>query len=154
MQVSVYKCPSKLSVNMVTESVRFYASTLMNRQLVKNLSVMVGFKNGNVDGQCDIDDDIVRPREFYLSINPRRSVKYILQTLAHEMVHVKQYATGETKQYIRTPHLTKFRGVMVNTEDLDYWDLPWEIEAYGRELGLYVRFMEHWNNVKAKTNQT
>jgi hypothetical protein len=139
---------------MVTEAVRFYASTLMNRQLVKNLTVKVSFKDKDVDGFCNTDDDLAKPREFALQINPKRSVKAILTALAHEMVHVKQYATGESKQYERTPYVTKFRGVMVNTETMDYWDLPWEIDAYGRELGLYVRFMEHWKNVKTKADKT
>jgi hypothetical protein len=25
---------------------------------------------------------------------------------------------------------------------MDYYDLPWEIEAYGREVGLFVRWAE------------
>ncbi len=154
MHIAVYKCPPKLTVDMVTEAVRFYASTLMNRQLVKNLTVKVSFKDKDVDGFCNTDDDLAKPREFALQINPKRSVKAILTALAHEMVHVKQYATGESKQYERTPYVTKFRGVMVNTETMDYWDLPWEIDAYGRELGLYVRFMEHWKNVKTKADKT
>ena len=154
MQVSVCKCPPKLSADMVTEAVRFYASTLMNRQLVRNLTVKVFFKDGGVDGLCNTDDDLAKPREFALHINPKRSVKAMLTALAHEMVHVKQYATGESRQYERTPYVTKFRGVMVNTSTTDYWDLPWEIDAYGRELGLYVRFMEHWKNVKTKADKT
>lgn len=154
MQVSVYKCPPKLSSDMITEAVRFYASTLMNRQLVKNLTVKVFFKDEGVDGLCNTDDDLSKPREFALHINSKRSVKAMLIALAHEMVHVKQYATGESRQYERTPYVTKFRGVMVNISTTDYWDLPWEIDAFGRELGLYARFMEHWKNVKTKADKT
>lgn len=154
MQVSVYKCPPKLSSDMITEAVRFYASTLMNRQLVKNLTVKVFFKDEGVDGLCNTDDDLAKPREFALHINSKRSVKAMLIALAHEMVHVKQYATGESRQYERTPYVTKFRGVMVNISTTDYWDLPWEIDAFGRELGLYARFMEHWKNVKTKADKT
>jgi hypothetical protein len=153
MQVSVCKCPPKLSADMVTEAVRFYASMLMSRQLVRNLTVKVFFEDKGVDGQC-VADEIARPREFDLHINPKQSVKAILIALAHEMVHVKQYAIGESKQYERKPYMTKFRGVMVNTDTTNYWDLPWEIEAYGRELGLYARFMEHWKNAKKKACKT
>lgn len=154
MHTAVYKCPPKLSVGQVTEAVRFYASTLMNRQLVKNLTVKVFFKDDGVDGLCNTDDDLAKPRVFALQINPKLSVKDMLTALAHEMVHVKQFATGESKQYERTPYVTKFRGVMVNVSTTDYWDLPWEIDAYGRELGLYVRLMEHLRNVKKKANKT
>jgi hypothetical protein len=33
-------------------------------------------------------------------------------------------------------------GKTVNPEKVSYWDLPWEIEAHGRELGLFVRWAE------------
>ena len=26
--------------------------------------------------------------------------------------------------------------------EIDYWDYPWEIEAFGRQLGLFIRFCE------------
>ena len=26
---------------------------------------------------------------------------------------------------------------------VEYWDHPWEIDAAGRELGLYIRFINH-----------
>jgi hypothetical protein len=26
--------------------------------------------------------------------------------------------------------------------NIDYWDFPWEIEAYGRQLGLFIRWCE------------
>ena len=50
-----------------------------------------------------------------------------ITTVAHEMVHVKQYVKGE----------------LVNIEeDIDYWDRPSEIEAHGREVGLFIRWCE------------
>ena len=27
-------------------------------------------------------------------------------------------------------------------EDMDYYDYPWEIEAFGRQLGLFIRMCE------------
>jgi hypothetical protein len=35
----------------------------------------------------------------------------------------------------------RYKGQMYR-EDMNYWDCPWEIEAFGRELGLYKMFME------------
>ena len=34
-------------------------------------------------------------------------------------------------------HKTKFE-----LDDINYWDYPWEIEAFGKQLGLFVRFCE------------
>lgn len=45
-----------------------------------------------------------------------------LSTLAHEMVHVKQFARGELDE-----NLTYWKGR--NHGNTDYWDQPWEREA-------------------------
>ena len=39
--------------------------------------------------------------------------------------------------------LVRFKGEKIHLELTDYWDYPWEIEAYGKQLGLFVRFCEH-----------
>jgi len=30
----------------------------------------------------------------------------------------------------------------VINKDTNYWDLPWEVEAHGKELGLFIRWAE------------
>jgi len=68
--------------------------------------------------------------------------KITIQDLFHELVHVKQYLKGElvdgTGQYY------KFCGKRYRypKEDdlLGYFEQPYEIEAYGRERGLFKRF--------------
>jgi len=55
------------------------------------------------------------------------------------MVHLKQYAKGELKDYARVKSI-KWKGQVYDEDRIDYWDHPWEIEAYGRERGLYIRF--------------
>ena len=62
--------------------------------------------------------------------------------LAHELVHVKQYSLNEMHDMSRTPN-TKWKKVTVNEIKTHYFDLPWEIEARGREEGMYVRYLEH-----------
>ena len=152
MRLSVFKCPPKVKPDAIKDAVRFYASVLMHKNLVKNLGVIVTFDDNGLDGSCTINDDFVKPREFIVQVNPKRSVKEIFCALAHEMVHVKQYATSESKNYERQPWMVRYRGEMVNTNTTSYWDQPWEIEAYGRELGLYVRFLEN-KNEKAKADK-
>ena len=85
-------------------------------------------------------------KEGYAHINIARKcegakVEYaeMMQTLAHEMVHVKQWATGEMKELVRQ-NKTRFKGELFgNTE---YWFRPWEIEAHGIEKGLFVKWAE------------
>ena len=73
-----------------------------------------------------------------------------LSTLAHEMVHVKQWATGEMKELVRQ-NKTRFKGELFgNTE---YWFRPWEIEAHGIEKGLFVKWAEATGVSKQKWTQ-
>ena len=81
-----------------------------------------------------------RPRRFELEINSSVRLRRLLETVAHEMVHVKQFAKGELYQGIRV-NKHRWQGEWVDN-DSDYWDLPWEIEAHGREIGLFVRWAE------------
>lgn len=143
MLLSIYKCPPKVKLDNIRDATKFYAGILMHKNLVKNLRVVVTFKDNGLDGSCTIDDEFARPREFIVQVNPARSIEKIFCALAHEMVHVKQYASGESKNYERQPWMVRYRGVMVNMNTTPYWDQPWEIEAYGREYGLYVRYLEN-----------
>tara|TARA_Y100000356_G_scaffold86571_1_gene72240 strand:- start:221 stop:502 length:282 start_codon:yes stop_codon:yes gene_type:complete len=71
----------------------------------------------------------------------------ILKTLGHELVHVKQYALGEltTDRY----GALRYNGVHYNPQNLlEYFDLPYEIEAYGKEKGLLVGFLAVWKGIE------
>jgi hypothetical protein len=70
-------------------------------------------------------------------------MRKLLETVAHEMVHVKQYARGELYQGSRIAK-HRWQGKWISN-NVDYWDHPWEIEAHGREAGLFIRWAEENN---------
>lgn len=72
---------------------------------------------------CELEDS-----EYEIDVKRTLNMRTMLTTLAHELVHVKQYELGELKQDSET--------------DIDYWDRPSEIEAHGREVGLFIRWCE------------
>lgn len=108
------------------------------RDLEVNIEVQRVVEEG-VDGYCDVEGygSNNKPRSFTIAIKRNPSVRYMLMSLAHELVHVKQYALGE----LNDTH-TRWRGTKVNDEEVNYWELPWEIEAHGRERGLITLFCE------------
>lgn len=64
-----------------------------------------------------------------IAVDSRLSVEETLSTLAHEMVHAKQYALGQlrhgedgTSYWLGKPTVAEH-----------YYDAPWEIEAFSRE---------------------
>lgn len=73
---------------------------------------------------------------------PHIRLKNLLIDLGHELVHVKQYLLNEVFDY--TNGDVRHKGIVFSSsyqEDEElYYDSPWEIEAYGRELGLYKIF--------------
>ena len=139
----------------------YYASKLLHKNMSKHIELDVELVDKlSVDGLSTWEDDYVRPREFSIVI--RRDVdqdpaekmrchERILLTLAHEMVHVKQLARGELKERFGRGDkcvLWKNRKFASIFDSDDYWDLPWEIEAHGKEDGLLYRFVKHYNLFK------
>lgn len=136
---------TKAQKKYVKSMVKFSAKKLMPR--MKNIEVNLHLKKFVKDSDTygyalPADDaDPNRPREFDLEINTDTRLRRMLETVAHEMVHVKQYARGELYQSSMTAK-HRWMGKWIN-KDPEYWDQPWEIEAAGREVGLFVRWAEH-----------
>ena len=134
---------SKSQKNHVEKMVAFCAKKLMPKM---NLDITVNLckPTGAMGYCCETDDK----RTFELEINKSQSLRALLETVAHEMVHVKQYARRELD-----PNKEVWMGKTYNPKDVNYWDLPWEIEAHGREVGLFVRYCEENNLAKHKWTQ-
>ena len=71
----------------------------------------------------------VGPRYLVMIIDSKLDYERLLVTLSHEMVHVKQYAKGQVKS---SPSC-KTRYWMGKKVRKDYYEQPWEIEAYSKE---------------------
>lgn len=69
------------------------------------------------------------PKEIAMQIDTALDTEKLIVTLAHEMVHVKQYAKGQ----ITHGKNVKSKYWMGRPIKADYFDTPWEIEAYSKE---------------------
>ena len=123
----------------IRAAIKFYGKMLLSERLSDKIKVFVKCDEEEDGGSAGPIDDIRRPREFEIYVNPLMGKRRQLITLAHEMVHVKQFANDELKYNVRRK-ADKWQGNYISRE-VDYFDKPWEIEAFGRELGLYVRYM-------------
>lgn len=125
----------------------FCLEKLISSRLSNKLEIRVAFKptlykkTESYGETAYYEDSNIPPRDFIIELDSNLRLRSMLETLAHEMVHVKQWATGEMKE---TKHnfITKFRKHKVNSEKVSYWDQPWEIEAMGREEGLFIQWVE------------
>lgn len=122
------------------EAARFFANILGVR---KGNIIIQNVNEGDFLGMCQNNEDTCI---ILLNTDTETYEDTVLGTLAHEMVHVKQYLLGELK------HLDcsdEFNGVKysfpTSFNSLDYWFSPWEVEAYGKQVGLvelYLRKLE------------
>ena len=157
MTVNISDSPGRVNRKKVKAAVKFYAEFLMSRRLANNLRIDVKF--GDLIGHHDCEamvnweDCNWRPRWFTIQLDKTLGMRTMLILLAHEMVHVKQHATGEARDNLRKPNLFFWHGKTFDSTDVDYYDLPWEIEAFGREQGLYNRFKEKYR-VDRKAQKT
>jgi hypothetical protein len=133
---------------LVDRATWWYAEKLMGKRLMSGLEIYIKLRKNLItkegcEGTANIENTTnTRPKEFIIELDVTFSIRDILITLAHEMVHVKQWAKGEMYDYMK-PGFVRFEKTKFNTNEIDYWDFPWEIDAFGRQLGLFVRFIEY-----------
>ena len=139
MKLSIVGCPDKTNFRpYVKRAAFFYAEQLLTPKMLENVYLRIKF-NSKIEayGYAQILEynESRKAREFEIELHPGIGAAEILKTLAHEMTHIKQYAYNETNE-----NLTRWKGLRVDPDNLDYWVQPWEVEAHGMESGLFSKF--------------
>lgn len=138
MKLRILGCPDKDRFRpYVRRAVKFYAKELFSEKMLENLKIKIKFHTNLDNSACaSVEDynDSGKPRSFLIEIHSYSSGSDILKAIAHEMIHVKQFACGDLNEC-----LTRWKGNRIE-DGLDYWKHPWEIDAYGTEVGLFYHF--------------
>jgi hypothetical protein len=100
--------------------------------------------DGVVDGKKKFTVILNAARQGKKSTIPWIRIKMLMMNVGHEMIHIKQYLNNELFDYVDGK--ARYKGQVFHSghsDDLEkYFDSPWEIEAYGREYGLYKVFVK------------
>jgi len=104
----LYKQELKISNSKYTVEIQFIKGLASNESM-----------KGSV---CEI-----APKHLLMLLDADLKQERLFETLAHEMVHVKQFAKGQYKA-VRTKRF--WMGSHVKAK---YYDQPWEIEAMAKE---------------------
>lgn len=130
-------------------AMRWFAQKLMSTKLSNNIHIRVVFRLNPKDaGDGSLVTGAVKPtddknRRFVMILEREMSRRKALRTIAHEMVHLRDFATGRlVSEYRGDTTFEKWCGEIIPS-DVDYYDQPSEIEAYGREEGLYRRYCQY-----------
>lgn len=126
------KLPVSLQA-MVTLASKSFARQLGINRLRTNVQIrvhknIVVEKGTSSEGLCEP----LSKREFIIDV---ALYSNWMSILAHEFVHIKQFARGELN-----PQLTHWKNR--NHSNTEYWDQPWEKEARRLQLKLVEGFEE------------
>lgn len=143
MIIHIKGMPNNVSKEICKESVKFYGEQLLSKRLNNNIRVFVVFEKlpNPINAFCQWTDDNHVCREFLITVNKKLNKKTTLIALAHEMVHVKQFAKKELKDYLRSEKV-RWKGKIFHLEKIKYWSCPWEKEAYKKDKILYEKYKQ------------
>ena len=143
-----------------------FSATKLFPKRMKKVSIKLHLKHYEYEGEAMIEEghETRNPKNFKIVIDPYRLekddwgrkldyselVSKILKTLAHEMVHVKQYVMNELT-FKRKGMYWKNSLIGSMTPD-EYYCSPHEVEAYGKELWLYLGYAKVWNMIQEPEN--
>ena len=170
MEIKIHarKIDSKLRIALYAMTEFAMARLVPSERLRNNISINVHLKHHDEGGEAMLSEDAdrYRPRDFKVIVDHHRAEiddydrtrtetewgHTILRTLAHELVHVKQYLVGDLSWRDKG---MLWKGRMFAPEYLtDQLETPYEIEAYGREKGLLVSFLLRWKEIEEELGMT
>jgi hypothetical protein len=83
-----------------------------------------------------------RPKHYEVEIDATLSKKQFLLSLAHEMIHLKQFAKNQMRD-LESKKMTRWNGDYYMEDNIDYWSRPWEIEAHEGQTKLYEDYIKN-----------
>jgi hypothetical protein len=122
---------------------KWLGTRLLGERLAPNVSVTVivskfeGEDKG-FHGFVEYQGNNVRPREFIIRMNKNMDRELMIETLAHEMVHVKQDVRGEKQERYKGGYKLLWKGK--DHTKTPYSKQPWEREAYRLEKKLVKEY--------------
>lgn len=155
MMTRVLGAPPRLKP-WIPHIMEFCDQQLLSRQMSRHVTTTLTWKKkfeGEYEGciaWC-VEKDQSPHRDFEIAFNPEfpdLRLRVFLSTVCHEMTHLAQKATGRfVQKYNRK--INDYEYYWEGKKyDADYWDLPWEREAYGTEVCLYSKFAEVHKSLK------
>ena len=137
MKIKTRKFKNRALIKLIKQAAKFYATQLVPNQYYK-IYLDINAGKFEADGYCTHLDGY----DFEIELNKGLPFEHIMITLAHEMIHLKQYATKELKsKFVKGRPVDTWRGVKY--KNLEYKEQPWEIEASVLEEELYHQFLLH-----------
>ena len=136
---TVVNCRARGKRAFVEQAAGFFQRELNIVQSTWELEIVFRPKLRKTDDMrgCIIKADMIRPKYVMMFLDSSLKFEDLVYTLAHEMVHVKQMVKGQYRLEETRRGLKHFW--MGRQVKKDYYEQPWELEAWSRERLLAVK---------------
>lgn len=145
MKIVIHDVRDREKREKLREAAKFFLRELIPYHVRQNLKVSITLNPRFPDfGEAITSRPYkkgVRPTSFKVVLHPHKWcwIK-LIKTLAHEIVHIKQFAIGE--MFEPSDQVTVWKSRRIVNDNLPYHKHPWEVEAAGNEGLLW----ELWKN--------
>jgi len=121
----------------------YFMQELLSARKINNTFLQIRFlkMTDDFNGFCHVHDDEENdnnPKMFNIDVNSKLSIQDMIETIAHEMVHMRQF---RNKELVYRDKFTRFNGVAYSV-NMPYKKHPWEKEAYKLEKTLSKKFLK------------
>lgn len=120
----------------------------MKRILTVELTVEQLCKNEH--GSAGWVDNWIQPKEFQIQIATGLNLPTYIETIIHEMIHVKQYSRGELKDRFPLGATSKKLWKGRDHTKTSYSRMPWERQAYNLSGKLVAEYNSYRKNAEVR----
>jgi|DEB0MinimDraft_10_1074344.scaffolds.fasta_scaffold36656_1 hypothetical protein len=135
---------------LIKETASIALDCLVSKRMINSLEITVEvtkdlYKKTGTLGNCSLEDDAASPKFFTIELNysGKQSFNVLISTLCHELVHVAQYAQRRLR-CLSCSYKVAWMKDHYNTQEVEYDDRPWEIEAHALEKEIYAKVKKNF----------
>lgn len=124
-------------MSFIKKATQFYIQQIIPNHVSDEISISVrAVDNCGANGYCTK----MSKKHYEIEIDSSLEFEHMMITLAHEVVHVKQYATKELNtMFVGKNIVDVWKGKRY--KNVEYEDQPWEWEALLMEENMYIDFL-------------
>ena len=122
---------SRKKTSLIRKVIEYMMIELKLKNIFIDVEVSNLFVNEKAYGFCSCQNK----NEFLIELDQTLNVQELIETICHEMIHVKQYATGELVE--KGKNILYKNCLYESNSDSS----PWEKEAYEKEIIFADKFI-------------
>lgn len=116
---------------IITSFISYFCKKYFHPRTRKILEIFIHYdKDSNMNGYCEWNIEYIRPRSFTIHLDICRNLGEIIETLAHEMLHVRQFVLEKLKHRFIPVKKILWDNQEIDVDKIEYMDYPWEQEAF------------------------